>query len=167
MPQYTVYLGLGSNLGDRHQNLRRALRLLSEKMTIQMVSSIYETEPIGFSDQPVFLNAVCKATTSLSPEGLLLAAKEIEQEIGRTPTFQNGPRLIDIDILLYDNRIISTPDLEIPHPRMSERAFVLAPLAEIAPDLVHPIKGKRVSELIEAVSTTGVEKLSSTPEGSP
>lgn len=142
-----AYLGLGSNLGDREQNLAQALRLLSLEVTIDRVSSVYETEPVGYGEQPLFLNAVCQVSTNLSPQELLILAKSIEAKLGRLPSFANASRPIDVDILFYDDQLIETQDLTIPHPRLVERAFVLIPLAEIAPDLVHLGNGKSIAEL--------------------
>lgn len=157
----TVYLGLGSNLGDRKQNLAQALELLSQQAEIEQVSSVYETEPVGFKEQPLFLNAVCRIATSLSPAKLLAFAKKIESALGRVPSFANAPRPIDIDILCYGNRIIKSTDLTIPHPRLTQRAFVLIPLAEIAPDLIHPESRKTISELLnEEGNAQGVRKWS-------
>ncbi|MEW6033575.1 MAG: 2-amino-4-hydroxy-6-hydroxymethyldihydropteridine diphosphokinase [Chloroflexota bacterium] len=143
----TAYLGLGSNLGDRSANIRRALELLGERVTVERVSSLYETEPWGYERQPLFLNAVCRVSTALSPRRLLLLVKGTEKAMGRSPSFRNAPRPIDIDILLYENRTVAQPDLAIPHPRMLERAFVLVPLAEVAPELAHPEEGKTMREL--------------------
>jgi 2-amino-4-hydroxy-6-hydroxymethyldihydropteridine diphosphokinase len=155
----TVYLGLGSNLGDRKQNLAKALELLSKRVAIEQLSSIYETEPIGFKDQPLFLNAVCRVTTALSPEKLLDFVKGIETAMGRIPSFPNAPRIIDIDILFYGKRTVVSKLLTIPHPHLAKRAFVLVPLAEIAPDFVHPVNGKTVRELLNSLETTeGVRK---------
>ena len=137
-----IYLGLGSNMGDRYYNLEWALHSLSQKMGMGQVSSIYDTAPVGNTAQPRFLNLVCEATTSLTPIELLAFIKEIEMDMGRQPGPPNSPRPIDIDILFYDNQIINTPELIIPHPRLTERAFVLVPLAEIAPDFVHPVTRK-------------------------
>lgn len=143
----SAYLCLGSNLGAREKNLTWALSLLSQEVNLKKVSSIYETEPVGYKEQPLFLNLVCRITTNLNPGGLLRLAKTIESKMGRIPSFPNSPRLIDIDILFYDNKIIKTKDLTIPHPRLPDRAFVLVPLAEIAPELVHPELGKSITEL--------------------
>ena len=146
----TVYLGLGSNMGDRGENLDRALDLLSQRMRLGKVSSIYDTDPVGNTNQPRFLNMVCQAFTRLAPEGLLALVKGIESKMGRYGK-SGDPRPIDIDILLYGEKVVETPELVIPHPKMMDRAFVLVPLAEIAPDLVHPVSGKTMKELKQAV----------------
>jgi 2-amino-4-hydroxy-6-hydroxymethyldihydropteridine diphosphokinase len=143
-----VYLGLGSNLGDREQNLARALDLLAQRVKIEQTSSLYVTEPVDHKDQPLFLNAVCRVRTSLAPEDLLGLAKRIEVAMGRKPSFVNGPRPIDIDILFYGDKVVNIPHLVIPHPRVQERAFVLVPLAEIASRLVHPVSGQTVGDMI-------------------
>jgi len=159
----TVYLCLGSNLGEREKNLTQALTMLSQKVNLEKVSSIYETEPVGYKEQPFFLNLVCQVSTNLSPGNLLHLAKAIESKMGRVPSFPNAPRVIDIDILLYDTQIIETQDLIIPHPRMTERAFVLTPLAEIAPGLVHPQANKSIAAL--AASVEGHNKVEKWPGG--
>ncbi len=145
----TVYLGLGSNLGDRRQNLAQALQFISYQAEIKQVSSIYETEPVGFKEQSFFLNAVCCVSTKLSPRQLLNLAKKIEANLGRIPSFPNAPRPIDIDILFYGSRVIKSHDLIIPHPRLMERAFVLIPLAEVAPEIIHPENEKTIRELLD------------------
>ena len=154
----TVYLGIGSNLGDRSANLDRAIELLSQRMKVDRVSSVYDTDPINPS-QPRYLNIVCKVTTRLTPEGLLTLTKGIESMLGRTGKTGES-RTIDIDILLYGDVAMDTPELVIPHPRMLERAFVLVPLSEIAPEVIHPLVGKTIRELKNAISETqGVFKL--------
>ena len=146
----TVYFGLGSNMGNRHENLERALAFLAQRMAVEKVSLVYDTEPVGNQDQPHFLNQVCRVTTWLAPAELLALVKAIESKLGRTGG-SGEPRPIDIDILLYGDQVIDTPRLVIPHPRLAERAFVLIPLAEIGPDLVHPVSGKTVREMKAAV----------------
>jgi len=135
----TIYLALGSNIGDREANLREAIRLLGESaIRIARISSIYETEPVDYLDQAWFLNAVLEAQTDLPAAQLLSTLRNIESQMGSKKAFAKGPRLIDLDILLYGNDTIATPDLQVPHPRMLLRNFVLVPLAEIAPALRHP-----------------------------
>jgi 2-amino-4-hydroxy-6-hydroxymethyldihydropteridine diphosphokinase len=152
----TVYLGLGSNVGSREGNLRQALKFLNGHAdAVQEVSPVYETDPVGFADQESFLNCVCRFETELKPKDLLSTIKGIEGLVGRTPTFPNGPREIDIDILLYGDVVMASELLTIPHPRMAERAFVLVPLADIAPDVAHSVSGQTVAELLTAVD--GIE----------
>lgn len=156
----TIFLGLGSNLGDRRANLRGAVALLQERFTQQQVSSLYETEPVGYLEQPTFLNAVWQGQAEADAETVYAWIKEIESKLGRTPTFPNGPRNIDIDLLLYNDLILTTPQLMVPHPRMGERAFVLEPLCEVAPNVVHPVLQQRVGELLERVAgREGVRKI--------
>jgi 2-amino-4-hydroxy-6-hydroxymethyldihydropteridine diphosphokinase len=157
-----AYLCLGSNLGDRMANLNKAVALLSKRVDIEKVSSIYETEPIGYKEQPLFLNMVCQIATALNPWELLRFVKDIEAKMGRVESFPNSPRLIDIDILFYGREVIRTDELDIPHPRLTERAFVLIPLAEIAPQLAHPELDRKVSELAGvAEGRDGVRKWTS------
>jgi 2-amino-4-hydroxy-6-hydroxymethyldihydropteridine diphosphokinase len=157
----TVYLGLGSNLGNREENLEMALKLLGQRMKVGKISSIYDTAPLGNTEQPRFLNIACEVCTRLSPEGLLALAKGIEYKMGRHGR-SGEPRPIDVDILLYGDQVIDSPDLKIPHPRMAEREFVLAPLAEIAPAAVHPVTKKKVKEMRNAIKETqGVFKWES------
>ena len=148
----TVYLGLGSNMGNRQGNLDRALDFLSQRLRVEQVSSIYDTEPIGNIEQPRFLNLVCQVYTRLAPGELLTLAKGIELKLGRALGKSNAPRPIDIDILFYGNQVFETPDLVIPHPRLAERAFVLTPMAEIAPDLVHPVSSKTIKQLLKEIT---------------
>lgn len=158
-PTHIVYLALGSNLGDRRGNLAAAIQRLREKVEIHTVSSVYETEPVGYLDQPHFLNMVLCGKTELSAQELLQEVKTIEVAIGRQPSFRNGPRPIDIDILLYDDVQIEQDILTIPHPRMHERAFVLIPLAEISPNVIDPSSGRTAQELAGGVSHAGVTML--------
>jgi 2-amino-4-hydroxy-6-hydroxymethyldihydropteridine diphosphokinase len=152
-----VYLGMGSNLGDRAANLRRAVELIEDLSGTQVlaVSSLYETEPRMYTEQPDFLNGCIKIRTGLPARKLLAALLEIEQTIGRTRQVDKGPRIVDLDILLYGHHEISQEGLEIPHPGMAERAFVLVPLAEIAADVVHPVIGATIVELIDECPDAG------------
>ena len=146
----TVYLSLGSNMGNRENNLEEALKLLGQRMQVGKISSIYDTAPLGITSQPRFLNVACQVFTRLTPEGLLALAKGIEHKMGRHGR-TGEPRPMDIDILLYGDTVMDTRELKIPHPQMAEREFVLVPLAEIAPDAVHPVTGKTVREMREAI----------------
>lgn len=159
MYKHIVYLALGSNLGDREENLKQAIASLPPQMDVKAKSHIYETPPWGYEDQPRFLNQVLKTQTYLQPEPLLKHIKRLEVALGRKATFQNGPRLIDIDILLYDDLVLNTPILSLPHPRMHERGFVLMPMMDIAPDLVHPLTGKSVREMLIACNLGGIKQV--------
>jgi 2-amino-4-hydroxy-6-hydroxymethyldihydropteridine diphosphokinase len=144
-----VYLGLGSNVGDRERNLRRAVRLLEEsQIKATKISSLYETEPVDYLDQPWFLNAVLEADADLPAEKLLGVLRGIESQMGSKKAIVKGPRLIDLDILLYGDACIDTTNLQVPHPRMLQRNFVLVPLAEIAPSLRHPSWRNTAKELL-------------------
>lgn len=144
-----VHIGIGSNLGNREGHCLKAIRLFSEKgILVRNRSSMHETEPWGVKDQPGFINMAVEGETGLMPARLLEILKVIEDEVGRVETFRWGPRVIDLDILLYDDLVMNTPELTIPHPRMHEREFVLRPLAEIAPDKVHPVLKKTIRKLL-------------------
>ncbi len=155
-----AYLALGSNIGDRLANLGRAAAALPPDARVLEESPIYETPAWGYVDQAPFLNMVLKVQTELSPEALLARVKRLEGELGRRPSFRWGPRLIDIDILLYDERVVNTPELTIPHARLHERAFVLVPLADLAPDLVHPVLRQTISQLLAATDQSGITRWS-------
>jgi 2-amino-4-hydroxy-6-hydroxymethyldihydropteridine diphosphokinase len=151
-----AYLGLGTNVGDRHQHLRDARAALDALPGTRVVawSNTYETDPVGPVEQGQFLNAACVLETSLTPEELLNAMNHLERHAGRAPQSQRvhwGPRELDVDLLLYDDRVIDTPRLKVPHPAMHERWFVLKPLTDIAADVVHPTTGKTIAELLAAV----------------
>jgi len=150
-----IYLALGANLGDRRANLAAAVARLREQVTVDAVSSLYETEPAYVSDQPRFLNAVLRGHTALDPMALLVFVKDIERALGRVAGPRFGPRIVDIDLLLYGDETIDTPDLTIPHPRLAERPFVLVPLAEIAPDLAPPGWDQSIGERAGAVRGHG------------
>ncbi len=155
-----IYIALGTNLGDRLANLRSAIESLAPDVHIIRESTIYETPPWGYTDQPAFLNMVIEAATSLKPRALLTYLKKREDELGRIESFRYGPRQIDLDILFYDDIVLSEDDLDIPHPRFHERAFVLVPLADLAPELEHPILGQRVHSLLNDVDTSGITPFS-------
>lgn len=158
-----VYLGLGSNLGDRYGHLLEALERLRAQIAIDTVSSIYETAPWGYTDQPYFLNAVCSGLTNLSPAELLVFVKSIETDLGRAPTFRYGPRLIDIDVLLMDDTVVEAENFYVPHVHLHERDFVLAPLTEIAPQAVHPVLHQTIESLSEALDLSQVRVFARRP----
>jgi 2-amino-4-hydroxy-6-hydroxymethyldihydropteridine diphosphokinase len=158
---HIVYLGLGTNQGDRLANLQAARLALAPSVRLLQASPVYETEPWGFLDQPAFLNQALKAETGLPPLDLLAYLKELELHLGRQPNFRYGPRLIDIDILLYDDLALSLPGLEIPHPRLAERSFVLVPLVDLAPDLRYPGNGHTLEELLDRAGRLGVRLFDS------
>jgi 2-amino-4-hydroxy-6-hydroxymethyldihydropteridine diphosphokinase len=157
----TVYLSLGSNLGDRVQNLKEAIKRIesSDKISIKKISSVYETEPVGYENQPRFLNLALQAETILDPQPLLEQLLSIEEQMGRKRGEKWGPRNIDVDILLYDDLVMESDQLIIPHPRMHQRRFVLVPLAQIAPKLLHPLLKKNVRELLENCEDNSEVKL--------
>ncbi|RLD02587.1 MAG: 2-amino-4-hydroxy-6-hydroxymethyldihydropteridine diphosphokinase [Chloroflexi bacterium] len=156
----TIFLAFGTNLGDRLANLSAAIDSLAPEIRVTRKSSVYETPPWGFTEQPAFLNMVIAAETSLEPRALLEYLKKRENELGRVKSFRNGPRQIDLDILFYENLILDEFFLTIPHPRLHERAFVLVPLAEIAPEFEHPLLKKSIAELLRDVDASGITPFS-------
>ncbi len=158
--QHLVYLALGTNLGDRLANLRTAIRSLPPHVQALAQSRIYETPPWGYTEQPFFLNMAIQARTALAPVALLAYLKQIETSMGREKSIHWGPRLIDLDILFYDDLALNSPSLVIPHPHLHERGFVLAPLADLAPDLEHPLLRRRIRDLLAEVDLTGIRPLS-------
>jgi len=156
--EHIAYLALGSNLGNRLASLKNAISNLTPQMDVKKKSPVYETPPWGHTDQPQFLNQCVQVETYLEPENLLAHLKRLETVLGREPTFENGPRVIDIDILFYDDLILNTPPLVIPHPRMHTRGFVLVPLNDIAPDVIHPVLGKPISELLLDVERVNIHE---------
>ena len=151
-----VYLGLGANLGDRRGNLSAALRGIEPAVRVNAVSSLYETAPVGPQDQPAYYNAACRGATSMTPRALLDHVKAVERQLGRSEGPRWGPREIDIDILLFGIEVVEEEGLTVPHLELANRAFVLAPLAEIAAHLLHPLLGKSIEELAAAVDQAGV-----------
>ncbi|MEW5729058.1 MAG: 2-amino-4-hydroxy-6-hydroxymethyldihydropteridine diphosphokinase [Pseudomonadota bacterium] len=147
----TVFLGLGTNLGDRFANLRAAVDALGAVAEVEALSRVYETAPLYVTDQPAFLNMAARARTGLDPAGLLRRLKDIENELGRVASVRYGPRLIDLDILLYGDAVVEAADLVIPHPRLPERRFALAPLADVGAEARHPLAGRTVADLLSAL----------------
>lgn len=150
--EHSVYIGVGSNVGERAANCRRAIAALAacEDCVLDGQSPLYETEPVDLEDQPWFVNAVVRIRTVSGPEVLFGKLKALERALGRKPGGpKSGPRVLDLDILFYDDMALETPELQIPHPRLHERRFVLQPLCALAPDLVHPVLGKSAHSLLE------------------
>jgi 2-amino-4-hydroxy-6-hydroxymethyldihydropteridine diphosphokinase len=163
-----IYLSLGSNIGDRETNLRKAVeRLESLDVHVLRASRIYETEPVDYVDQAWFLNQVVEAETALFPMQLLTRTARVERELGRTRTVPKGPRTLDIDILFYGDAVVRTARLELPHPRLAQRRFVLAPLAEIAPDVRHPVTRLSVRQMLESAPPSVVRLLAHKSRTSP
>ena len=154
-----IYIALGANLGDRRANLLAALEALPPIVHVDAVSSIYESPPQPPAPPPPYYNAAIRVTTELEPEGLLRYLKQVEHALGRTPSERWAPRLIDLDIALYDDRTMESERLQIPHPRLPERAFVLRPLLDLDPDLIHPLTGERLQLLLEQISEEGLTKV--------
>lgn len=161
---HLTYIALGTNLGDRFKNLHQARYALAPAVRILAASPIYQTPPWGYLDQPPFLNQVVRAETDLSPIDLLALLKRLERELGRLPGIPNGPRMIDLDLLFYDDLVLDAPGLVIPHPRIAGRGFVLVPLADLAPDLRHPLFGQTVSEMLAECDLSGIVPLTSDNE---
>ncbi len=160
-----ILLGLGSNLQEPELYLVRGLQQVAKEVKVEALSSLYRSQPVGYATQPDFLNVVCFAQSDRAPEDILQQVQKIERSLGRIRTFRNAPRTVDIDLLAYGDLVLDTPELILPHPRLHQRAFVLAPLAEIAPEWRHPVFGKTAAELL---STAGplerIERVGSLPD---
>lgn len=156
-----AFIAIGSNLGDKVDNVKKAASLVADgvKATLVAMSSLYETEPWGIKEQPAFVNAVMEVETVLSPTELLAHTSAVEAKMGRQRELRWGPRTIDLDIIFYDGLVTEESALTIPHPRAHERAFVMVPLAEIAPDLKHPVLGKKAAEIADSLDRSGIKKL--------
>lgn len=144
-----VFVGIGSNLGNKEGNIRNSIKLMKEKCKVLKSSSLFETEPVGYKNQDRFINCAVEIETKLRPLELLDFFQSIEKRLKRAKTMRNGPRTIDLDVLFYDDLIINEKNLVIPHPRLHERLFVLEPLKEIAPELVHPVLNKRIEDIYQ------------------
>ena len=155
-----VYIGIGSNLGNEEDNIKKSIGLIGRKLKVLKISSLYETEPVGYEKQNWFLNCIIEASTTLTPQGLLGFLQSIEKVFGRIATIKNGPRIIDLDILFYGNRVINQKNLIVPHPRLHQRLFVLKPLNEISPDFIHPILKKSIKELYSEIDKSKIVRLS-------
>jgi 2-amino-4-hydroxy-6-hydroxymethyldihydropteridine diphosphokinase len=156
---HTVWLGLGSNVGDRGRHLARAVDSLSRLLAIDAVSPVYETEPVGYLEQPLFWNMVLRGSSEHDPAALLALLKRLEHELGRVPTFHLGPRVVDIDILLFGEQVLCTDELQIPHPGLRQRAFVLRPLLDIDAEVLDPTTGERLADLPAASQQEGLQRL--------
>ena len=146
-----VFIGIGSNLGDKEDNIRKSLGLMKNQLKVLKISSLYETKPVGYKKQDMFLNCAIQSSTKLSPIELLEFLQSIEKRLGRVRTIKNGPRTIDLDILIYDDNVINQKKLIVPHPRLHERQFVLEPLKELKPSLMHPVMKKTIGELYDSL----------------
>jgi 2-amino-4-hydroxy-6-hydroxymethyldihydropteridine diphosphokinase len=155
---HLIYLGMGTNRGDRLANLAATIEALPPQVQVVRQSPVYQTPPWGYTDQPDFLNLVVEAQTALPPKELIAYLKDLELKVGRTASFRWGPREIDIDILFYNQLVYAEDGLEIPHPRLHDRAFVLVPLADLTPELIHPKLNSSVSELLSEIDSSGITR---------
>jgi 2-amino-4-hydroxy-6-hydroxymethyldihydropteridine diphosphokinase len=161
---YKTYIALGTNIGDRLENFQTAIEELPAEINTLRASRVYETPPWGYTDQRSFYNMVLEAETTLNPKKLLASLKAIEARMGRGSSFRNAPRVIDLDILFIDNLVLQDGSLAVPHPRMQGRGFVLVPLADLAPDFIHPVFGISVAEMLAQADTSGIKMLDESPE---